>query len=169
MSGPAWTLGEDSGSYPLPDLAAFSDALLHLLPQTRRSVIIQAPELDTPWLGDQAIGNLLGRHLRHHPRFRLQLLFNDARRAVRQGHHLIRLAQQFPSYFDLRRAQPDDQRNAAWLILDERALISRDDAQRFRDGTACPNAPLAARNLLRDFEDRWQRAQPDPQLRRLYL
>lgn len=169
MSGTDWLLGEGTHSYPLPDLAAFTEALLRLLPQTRRSVIIQAPELDTPWLGDQAIGNLLSRHLRHHPRFRLQLLFNDARRAVRQGHHLIRLAQQFPSYFDLRRAQPDDQRNAAWLILDERALISRDDPQRFRDGTASPNAPLAARNLLRDFEDRWQRARPDPQLRRLYL
>ncbi|MBZ2187805.1 hypothetical protein K8B33_01720 [Alcanivorax sp. JB21] len=165
----SWLIGEETGQHLLATLADFHHALRQLLPQARRSVVIQAPELDTPWLGMREVSGLLTPVLRANPRFHLRLLFNDARDAVQRGHQLIRSAQQFPSYLSLHQAQPEDQRPEAWLVIDERAVITRNDAQRFSDGTACPSAPLQARNLLQDFEERWQRARPAAQLRRLYL
>ncbi|MCH8542981.1 MAG: hypothetical protein LAT61_05380 [Alcanivorax sp.] len=164
-----WSLGDDTGEYPLADLADFHHALRQLLPQARRSVVIQTPELDIPWLGPRHVSDLLTPVLRSNPRFHLRLLFNDARNAVRRGHQLIRSAQQFPSYLSLHQAQPEDQRQEAWLIIDDRALITRNDPQRFSDGVACPSTPRQARNLLQDFEERWQRSSPAPQLRRLFL
>lgn len=164
-----WKLGEDNQHYPLDALADFTFALLQLLPQTRRSIIIQAPELDTPWLGNPLIADHITRLLRGTPSFRLQLLFNDSATARRQGHALIRLSQRFPSFIELRKAQLEDQQTASWLTLDQRALIQREDPLRFHAGSVCPNVPHAARHLLKGFEERWQRAQPGPQLRRLFL
>jgi hypothetical protein len=163
-----WPTEQDSQRHPLEHADDFLGALQRLIPRTRRHLVVQAPTLDTALLGSTDIGDLIGRFIRQSRFCRVQVLFNDADSALAGSHRLITLARRFPSYITLLQAQPDDRQRAAWLIADARALIWRPH-DRYAEGYACAAAPLAARGLLRDFEDRWARARPDPRLRQLFL
>src|SRR5690606_15709506 len=118
--------------------------------------------------GGSDIVALISQFIRRCRFFRVQVVFNVADRALSSSHRLITLARRFPSYITLLQAQPDDQQRAGWLIADARMLIWRPH-ERYTEGYANASAALAARGLLRDFEERWARARPDPRLRELWL
>lgn len=169
MALPAdWPTEQDSQRHPLEHADAFLDALQRLIPTARRHLVIQAPALDTALLGNADIGTLIGEFIRQSRFCRVQVLFNEADNTLIDSHRLITLARRFPSYITLLQAQPDDRQRAGWLIMDAKALIWRPH-ERYAEGYACAAAPLAARGLLRDFEERWARARPDPRLRQLFL
>ena len=169
MALPAgWPAEQDDQRHPLEHADDFRGALQRLIPTARRHLVIQAPALDTELLGSTGIGTLIAQFIRQSRYCRVRVLFNDADSALTRGHQLITLARRFPSYITLLQAQPDDRQRAAWLLADSRALVWRPD-ERYAGGYACASAPLTARGLLRDFEDHWARARPDPRLRQLYL
>ena len=79
------------------------------------------------------------------------------------------LARRLSTYIELRKPH-DDHRNLieSFLVADERAVLYRKEADRF-EGYADLDNPLEARRLLRTFDEIWQRANPDSEMRRLGL
>lgn len=97
----------------------------------------------------------------------VRILVRDPLRAIREGHHLIELASQLSSYVQIRVPDPDDeQRMDAWLIADDDAILHRPVHDR-PDGVVEVGSSSLARERMRNFDRLWQRAQPDPNMRRL--
>jgi hypothetical protein len=98
---------------------------------------------------------------------RIRILVKDSNRAVKEGHRLMNLAQRLSSYIEVRRLSGDYANIAeAFIIADERGLLYRPLASRF-EGIADTNDPFQAREKLHQFDEMWERSDPDPELRRL--
>ena len=98
---------------------------------------------------------------------RIRIVSIDPGASVRAGHRLIVLAQRFSSYMEVRRASKDhSQLTETFLVADEEALLFRPIASRY-EGYADMHAPLKAREYRKQFDDIWEKAEPDPEFRRL--
>jgi hypothetical protein len=98
---------------------------------------------------------------------RIRVVSIDPGASVRAGHRLVNLAQRFSSYIEVRRASRDHAGLAeTYLVADEAALLYRPIATRY-EGYADLHGPLRARELLKGFEGIWDKAEPDPEFRRL--
>lgn len=97
----------------------------------------------------------------------VRVLVQDSRRAVRDGHKLIEVARRLPTFVAIRNPHPEH-RNVleSFLVADERALLHRKQADRY-EGYADLDNPYEARQKLRVFDEIWDRAVPDPEMRRL--
>ena len=93
---------------------------------------------------------------------------HDLRRAVREGHALISLAQRLSSHFALRvvEEEPDVQYPAAFLANDRDGYLYRPIATRF-EASASLRDPARSRQLLAYFDEVWERARPASELRPL--
>lgn len=100
-------------------------------------------------------------------RARVRILIWDSTRPVKDGHQVVRLAQQLPTFIEIRKPPRDYGEVAdAALVADERAYLYRPLASRYEGQAALDDAPRA-RELQRRFEEMWQQAEPDPEFRRL--
>lgn len=98
---------------------------------------------------------------------RIRIVCIDPGASVRAGHRLIAVAQRFSSYMEVRRASKDHvQLPETFLVADEEAVLFRPIATR-PEGYADTHAPLEARKFLKQFSDIWEKAEPDPEFRRL--
>lgn len=98
---------------------------------------------------------------------RIRIVCIDPGASIRAGHRLIAVAQRFSSYVEARRASRDHAQLAeTFLVADEEAVLFRPVATRY-EGFAGVHAPLQARQHLRQFDDIWEKAEPDPEFRRL--
>jgi hypothetical protein len=98
---------------------------------------------------------------------RIRIVSIDPDVSVRVGHRIISLAQRFSSYMEVRRASRDHAMLAiTFMVADEEAVLYRPIASQY-EGYVDLQAPLEARGLLRQFDDIWEKAEPDPEFRRL--
>ena len=142
---------------------------LALTQQARRSLCLYTPDLE-PWLYDQrGIAQACARFLRAHPRNRLRILLRDSRRAVGDGHALLRLARQYTSNCLIRKLspeQPDD--DLAFLLADDCGLLLR-PAPLLPSGQAHYKNAARVRQLQRQFDNAWDNSCDDPELRSFLL
>jgi hypothetical protein len=98
---------------------------------------------------------------------RIRIVCKDPGASIRAGHRLIAMAQRFSSYMEVRRASKDhEQLSETFLVADEEAVLYRPVATVF-EGYANVHSPMEARKFLRQFTDIWEKAEPDPEFRRL--
>ncbi|HEX5514737.1 MAG TPA: hypothetical protein VFY81_10100, partial [Gammaproteobacteria bacterium] len=77
---------------------------------------------------------------------------------------------QLSSFIEIRRLDPDDADVAETFLLVDRLIFIRQPVTASgRVAILATRAPLEGRELARRFEELWQRALPDPNLRRLWL
>ncbi len=153
----------------LDDQQALAEAVDRVLGQARRTVRIFAPRLELELLNRATPLEALARLTRSR-HASVRVLLEDSGPAVRSGHGLIDLAQRFPSSIAMRLLGPEDRgRSAAWLVADDSAVVYRPDHQRLADGHMDLQDPRRGPKLARDFDEWWERGEPDPNLRRLYI
>lgn len=137
--------------------------------QTQASLDIISRDLD-PFLYDcETFLDLLGRLCLRNQLARVRFLVQDPTTPVKRGHRLIELGRKLSSSIEFRQIHPDYQHfNEACLIADQCGLIHRSLADRF-EGTANFYDPVTARRKLDFFTEVWERSEPHPEFRRLYL
>ena len=96
------------------------------------------------------------------------ILCHESGGAVRDGHRLLKLLARLSSYIHLRRPVLDEDRQypSAFLLNDTGGFYVRTLGSRF-EGEAETHAPGRQRTLRNYFEQVWQRAEPDIELRQL--
>lgn len=143
-----------------------SDAMLVLLADARHEVALFSRDLEPGLLDNDTFVEAFKRIALGGRRARVRILVQEPRRAISEGHGLLRLAQQLPSVIELR--VPVEDRDlaepAAFLINDRggylvRALGARPEA----DGNTC--GPGRHAQLLASFNEIWERSQPSADLR----
>ncbi len=152
------------------DLATQAQAhALALIQQAQHQLCIFTPDLEGFLYSNPAVQEACTRLLLANPRHRLRILLRDAGKAVRQGHRLLNLSKRITSNLHIRKLDPeqcDDER--AYLLIDDRGLLMRDNPQHFA-GYALYNAAGRARQLQAQFDQAWDSSLSDPDLRSFLL
>ncbi len=158
---------------PLAGLEAIHTAMLDLLAETRRSIHLYTPELDPRLYNDPQVLDAIRLQISRQPRLRLYLLLPPAARWRGACPRLLQLAERLTSALSLRTLPANEPRERpeflqAFAIADQRSLLHQPEPRHFV-GSYTAQGSARARELLNFFMEIWEKAAPDPELRRLYL
>jgi hypothetical protein len=169
MNFSKYRLGENDDVIHLETMDDNREAAIAVAKQCHRTLVIQSYDLD-PIIYDNADFIEAVRQVAvSSTRADIKILIEDSRKIVSSGHRIIELARQLSSFFEIRKINTDLKTiSEAFLIADETALIYRRQPQRY-EGFVNFNERGRCRLLLADFKDSWEKAAPDPELRRLHI
>lgn len=144
-------------------------AAISMARQAARSIEIVSRSLDPVMYDNAEFADAVSGLVIGSRRARVRALLRHTDGAVKSGHRLVAVAQRLSSFVELRvPAREYDDYNAAFLIVDGAGVIYRSLSDRY-EGTVCFNDPRLAGELGRQFEEMWQTATPDPNLRRAHI
>jgi hypothetical protein len=160
-------LGESEEPVPFSTAAENREIARQMAAQARRSLHLFTADLDPLVYDEPGFVEAAARMARSHPRARVLVLVHDADLAAKRGHRLVTLAQRLSSRVEIRKTPAEFVGSGdTFLVADTTGYLRRPIASRF-EGEACFRDPFGARGLQERFEEAWERAHADPQLRRL--
>ena len=164
-----YKIGEQDEIIHLDSMDDNRNAAIALANQCRNTLVLQSYDLD-PLIYDNADFIEAVRQVAvNSTRARIQILIEDSRNIITSGHRLINLMRQLTSYIEIRKISTDLKTLPdAFLVCDETGLIYRRQTHRY-EGIANFNDRGRCRQLLAEFHDSWEKAVPDPELRRLHI
>jgi hypothetical protein len=152
-----YILGEHDDIIHLESMQDNRDIALSMAQQARRSLHIFTQDLDAPIFDTPSFTSFV------------RIIVKDTKYAILHGHRIIELARRLSSHIHIRKASIEyKEYSAAYLIADETAYLRRSNGYRY-EGIACFNARNDCRHLLEFFNTAWEKAAPDPELRRLHI
>lgn len=163
------TLGTTDEEFELERSEDVRAAVLMLAQQARRSVDIVSRHLDPVLYDTDDFGAAIRELVVNSRRAQVRILLLDTAPVVSRDNRLVELAQRLSSYISIRVPAPEHKEfNEAWLVADSTGFLYRRFSDRF-EATANFADRRQASALTNRFEEIWQRAQPDGNLRRLHL
>jgi len=100
---------------------------------------------------------------------KIRVIVFDPETIVRNGHRLVDLAGSLSSFIEIRKASQQYQDyNESLLIADSVGYIHRKHAERY-EATINFNDRRQSQHLQKGFDEMWESAIPDPNLRRVNL
>ena len=162
-------LGESSQLFKLSTALEFSEAALLLAQQAKRSIQIFSNDLEGPVYNHEAFIKALVKVAHYHRRSMVQILVRDTSPAVKEGHRLIAMCQQFSSNVQVRCIAEDFKNNReAFLVADQVGFLFRNEYDRYL-GKVNFNDAREAGKLLRLFDEAWERGSSTSGIRRLFI
>lgn len=145
------------------------EVALEMVTNCRRTLDIASRHLD-PALYDQAPFVEAVKQIALNNRLaRIRLLVTDIGPVVSRGHRLINLCSRLSSFISIRKPGRDYKNfNEAMLLADNTAFIHRRFADRY-DAIASHDDKRRTADLTGRFEEIWERAEIDPNFRRLHI
>ncbi len=146
-------------------------ALLELLNGMRRTLILYTPLIHSELYNDPAVLAAIRNRVVGQPKIRFHLLLPSARQWRSDCPGLVRLSERLTTALILRTPNREEipdrpELGQSFAIADERALLRFSDPRRLL-GTYELQPGERMKELLELFRMLWDRAQPDPELRRL--
>lgn len=144
-------------------------AVTSMANQCSRTIEIISRRLDPPIFDStefiQAVRQLIVK--KRNPKIRI-IVFDPAT-IVRHGHRLVNLAGDLSSFIEIRKAhyQHKDY-NECMFIADNVGYVHRNNAERYEASVNFKD-PRQSKNLLDEFEEMWEMATQDPNLRRMIV
>jgi hypothetical protein len=164
-----YKLGEQDEVIHLETMDDNRNAALAIATQCQRTLVLQSYDLDPLIYDTTEFVEAVRQIAVNSTRARVQILIEDSRKAVTGGHRLVGLMRQLTSYIEIRKINTNVKTvSEAFLICDETALVYRRQPHRY-EGFVNFNDRGRCRLLLADFRDSWEKATPDPELRRLHI
>ncbi len=148
---------------------ALADALESLAQSARHRFNLYSDDL-APLLCDRLpFAAALRKCALSGPRASIRILCRDAQAAAGTGHALLRLAAAIPSHVELRRlAATDEPPTSLYAWTDTGNAFHQPDAGQY-SAVILHQAPIRVRELAREFQALWERAEPDPEIRQFRL
>ena len=144
-------------------------AAVELVKQARKKLAVISHELD-PKVYDQPDFLEVLRQLALKNRYvEIRVIVFEPEIIVRKGHKLLDLAGKISSFIELRKVAPKYKSfNEAVLIADEVGYLYRESIERYK-GNVNFNSPRESKHLLDVFNEMWETAKPDPNLRKVHI
>jgi hypothetical protein len=145
------------------------EAALELVKQSKQKLSIISQELD-PKVYDQAdLLDALRKLAINNRHVEIRIIVFEPELIVRRGHKLIDLAGKISSYIELRKVSSKYKSfNESVLVADEIGYLYRESKERYR-GKVNFNNRRESKHLLSVFDNLWETAKPDPNLRRVHI
>jgi hypothetical protein len=145
------------------------DSVAAIASSARRELMIVSGVLEPRLYDQQPFLDGVRRLATSGRRARIRILVAEVERAVGADHRLLELARRLSSFIEIRRLAPDDADTQDHFLLADCRRLLRQQTADARLAQFWPDAPLRGREAARWFDERWQRAVLDPNLRRLWL
>ncbi len=143
-------------------------ATLKILAHCKRDLAIYTRDLD-PAILDQADAIEALRQIALRSKASIRVLVQDTARAVQVDHRLIELVRRLPSVMSIRKPQHDDlQFTGAFIATDQHSYLERQNADAFECEGDLHHIGRHGQ-LLRYFNEVWERSEPASELRRLSI
>jgi len=144
-------------------------AAVELAIQARRKLAIISQELD-PHVYEQPDFLEALRKLAIRNRYvEIRIIVFEPELIVRRGHKLIDLSTKISSYIEMRKvSQKYKTFNESVLVADDVGYLYRESTERYK-GKVNFNSRRESKHLLDVFEEMWETAKPDANLRRVHI
>ena len=164
-----YILGTDDQVIHLDSLQDNRDVSLSMVQQAKRSLLIFTQDFDALVFDRPAfIDAVKDVAIRDQHSF-VKIVVKDSSKAVLHGHRIVELARRLPTHLQIRKASNEFREySSTYLIADETGYLRRPHADRY-EGVAQFNARDDCKHLMGFFENAWEKAEPDPELRRLHI
>lgn len=158
-------LGETDETLPLAGRKAVRRATLTLTAQAKRSIDILSRDLDPVVYDHDELVESVTRFCRRSPKARVRIIVQEPGSLRGTTHRLVELAIKLSSSIEIRSPNADaEKRSDAFFIADQTGTVYINPADRYEGKVVC-NDRHYAYELLREFEEMWQHAEPDPNSR----
>ena len=166
-----YKLGETEAEIHIDSAEENRNAAVSLIKQARFSIDIFTQDLDAEIYNNSEIEQSIVNLAKRHPNTRVRILAQDSQMAVRNGHRLIRLAQNLTSSVFINKPSREYRgEKCAFLVVDQKGLLYRVRASnRNYDASINFMSPQRAGKLTDFFDEAWEHSAPDIQTRRIYM
>ena len=161
-------LGYDTQHCGIKTPTPFKELLLALCSSASRYVKIISPRLDHLVFDSAELSAALSALARSGGNARVDILISDSRPIIQNGHRLLNLARRLPSSVSIRKLADHPEMTGETIVLRDLngvLFMPGDEGLGFYN----PDSRASTQPLIDKFELLWQRAQPDPEFRRLGL
>ncbi len=166
-----YKLGETSTEIQVDTVDENKNAALSLVKQAHHSIDIFTQDLDAEIYNNKEFEQSIFNLARRHPNTRIRILVQDTRKAVQNGHRLIRLAHNLTSSVFIH--NPSDEhkdKQCGFLVVDKLGLLHRlRTTDKNYKASVNFMSPQRAGKLCDFFNEAWEHSTPDVQTRRLYV
>ncbi|MSR13023.1 MAG: hypothetical protein EXR86_00335 [Gammaproteobacteria bacterium] len=163
------TLGETEAEFAVDSSEALLEVSLALATQARHSLDIVSRHLDPALYDNELFSDALRALVVNTRRAQIRLLILDSAPVVLHGHRVVELAQRLTDFIQIRVPAPQHKEfNEAWLVADNTGYAHRRFSDRY-DATVNFAARRVSNSLTKRFEELWNQAQLDSNLRRQHL
>lgn len=164
-----FNLGETNAEIPLRSMEEFKNAAESMTRQARRSILIYSQDLDTPVYSHEQFAKNILTLIKSYKNADVKILVRDSKAAVRQSHMMIKVAQQFSSYIEVKNIHEFYKETAAsFLVADYKGLLFRNHSATY-EGTVNFSSPPRALKLVEYFMEVWEKSEPDPYFRNVHI
>lgn len=158
---PNWSeykLGEEGDDVLMNSTEDNFEASLSLVKQAEHTLDIFTRDLETRIYNNSQFSDAVKDLALANKSVKIRILVIDPDYAIKHGHSLITLSRRLPSYIEVRKVHEDYASiPAAYLIVDHRGVMHRNIATRY-EGTVNYNLPMRASELLRTFNEIWDKS-----------
>jgi hypothetical protein len=162
-------LGTSDLEFGLDKKSEICAVTLALADQARHTLLLHTEDLDPAVYDQEPFVDALSRLARSHSKVRIQVLIQNAHRAVQQGSRLIELSRRLSTCIQFRRPAPEYRNcHESFLLADNSGYLYRPNPGRY-EATANFHDPGKVKDWENYFLEVWERSEPDPEIRRLYL
>jgi hypothetical protein len=145
------------------------EAVTALAAQAQRSLTIFSRQLDHKLYNQQALCDAILKLATSSRYAMVRIIVQDSTAVIKQGSRLVELSHRISSRLQIRKPPIEYKDNTEeFVIADDSGLVHRRQADRYA-GEVCFHASLKCRQLLKYFDDCWEKSGADPDLRRLFL
>lgn len=166
-----YKLGETDAEVQIDRLEENKSAAISLAKQAHHSIDIFTQDMDAEIYNNKKFEQLIFSLAKKHPNTQIRILVQESRRAVQDGHCLVRLAQSLTSSVFIHNPSREyKNEQCAFMVVDQLGLMYRISATD-RNYKANVNfmSPRRAGKLVDFFNEVWQQSTPDVQTRRIYM
>lgn len=156
-------------SRQIESLAELRETAAELAASARREILLISSDLQAQLYDQEPFLLAVRRLALSSRRAQVRILVRDIDRIVKRSHRLLDLAGRLPSFIEIRRlAAEDRQDERCFLLIDQTAYLWQINSSSRLAETSLQD-PVKACQLAAEFTELWERAAPDPNLRRLAL
>ncbi|MEM7196379.1 MAG: hypothetical protein AAF402_15695 [Pseudomonadota bacterium] len=139
------------------------------LGHARRHIQIYSYDLEPEILDRQAVLDQLLQFCRLSRDNLVQILVRDGKKAAQSGNRIIELGRRLSPQIQFRKPSPHKKQiDGSFVLADDEAYLARPRRDRYF-GTADLNAPAKVAELRSYFEDHWQFAEEELEMRQLHI
>ena len=144
------------------------DAVVELIAQARRKVLILSPNLDTALFAYEPALKAISGFARRSRHASATVLVDDTKAIAEIAHPLLELVRRMPSKIEMRRLPDENVPSRSFIVVDDVAVWIQPDLQAYV-GWLNLNDRVEARRLSDEFAALYDRSSDDPELRLLTL
>ena len=161
---------EESSSIDLEGRDDCIECVKQLIGLSQQKVYIICSNLDAVLYNDKDIYDHLADIATKNRKTEIRIITHDTRVASQDGHFLIHLSQELPTFVKIRTTMttPDRNFSESWLIVDNRSFMRIRNPVRYEGYYEIDNK-LECRTYIDKFNEIWEASEADQNTRRLSL